>query len=157
VLASPAVAGPAHLISFSLDGRPCAIDAAAVIEILAAVAIRPLPGQPAYVAGVIDLRGTIVPVVDLHVRFGSRPRPLELSDRFIVVHAGDRIVTLWVDEVADLIDAAELIVSPSSGLMAGDRSLAGIATSPAGVLTIHDVAAFVEQCEADAVFAAVGA
>jgi purine-binding chemotaxis protein CheW len=157
VPAQPASAGLARLVSFFLDGRPCAVDADAVIEILAAVTIRPLPGQPAYVAGAIYLRGTIVPVVDLRVRFGGRTRPLELSDRFIVVRAGRRIATLWVDDVAELIDAAQLAVRPSGGLMAGDASLAGVATSAAGLLTIHDVATFIAECETDAVFAAAGA
>ena len=47
---------PGQMLFFRLDGRRCAIAAPAVVEILAAVATSPLPGQPGYIAGVIDLR-----------------------------------------------------------------------------------------------------
>jgi len=73
--APPTYSGPAEFVQFRLDGRPCALAAAAVTEVLAAVSVRPLPHQPGYVAGVIDLRGTIVPVLDLRVRFGGTSRP----------------------------------------------------------------------------------
>jgi purine-binding chemotaxis protein CheW len=149
--------GPASVVIFRLDGARCAIDAAAVVEVLAAVAIRPLPGQPAYVAGALDLRGTIVPVLDLRVRFGGSARPMALSDRLIVARAGERVVALWVDAVDEFAEAATGAWHASGGLIAGDRSLAGVAATDQGLVTIHDVAAFVAQCESDAVFAAVRA
>jgi purine-binding chemotaxis protein CheW len=152
----PARTGPVHAVLFRVDSRRCALDARSVEEILAAVAVRPLPGQPRYVAGVIDLRGTIVPVLDLRVRFGGTARPMELDDRLIVTHAHGRRLAIWVDAVDDFIPAGSAFV-PAGGLVTGDVSLAGVASTPDGLTTIHNVAAFVAQCEADAVFATVSA
>jgi purine-binding chemotaxis protein CheW len=149
--------GPADFVFFQLDGRRCAIGAAAVVEVLAAVAIRPLPGQPAYVAGIIDLRGAVVPVLDLRVRFGGAARLMELSDRLIVVRTGERVAACWVDQVDDLGGAASVTSSAGEPLIAGDRSLAGVAATADGLVTIHDAGAFIAQCEADAVFAAAAA
>ena len=155
----PAVAGPSHgsqavrnLVLFRLDGRRCAVADFSVVEILAAVATRPLPRQPEYIAGVFDLRGTIVPVLDLRVRFGLPPRLMELSDHLIVVRAAGRLLALWVDAVEGFSPCAAGDWSNAGGLVVGDRSLAGVATLPDGLATIHDVDAFVAQCEADAVF-----
>ena len=152
---APPVA-PASVVVFTLAGRRHAIAAPAVVEILAAVATDPLPRQPDYIAGVIDLRGTIVPVLDLRVRFGLPARPMELTDHLIVVRAGDRLLALWVDEVAAFGPCDDAGWSAAGGLVVGDRSLAGVAATVDGLATIHDVAAFVAQCEADAVFEAAG-
>jgi purine-binding chemotaxis protein CheW len=144
--------GAERVLVFRLEGRRCAIAAPAVIEILAAVATNPLPGQPRYIAGVIDLRGTIVPVLDLRVRFGFPARPMELSDQFIVTRARERLLALWIDGVEDFAAADSSPWIDAGGLVAGDRSLAGVASLADGVATIHDVDAFIAQCEADAVY-----
>jgi purine-binding chemotaxis protein CheW len=160
---SPAVAGSgveglgASLLVFRLDGQYCAISAAAVSEILAAVAVSPLPRQPDYIAGVIDLRGNVVPVLDLRVRFGRPGRLPELTDQFVVIRARGRFLALWVDEVTAFAAAGATAWSNAGGLITGDRSLAGVTATDGGLATIHDVEAFVAQCEADAVFLDGGA
>jgi purine-binding chemotaxis protein CheW len=161
-MVQPAVAGEqfertASLLLFRLDGRTCAIATSCVVEVLAAVAVRPLPGQPGYIAGVIDVRGEIVPVLDLRVRFGGTARPMELSDRFIIVRARGRLLVLWVDDVEALTPSDGLPWSAAEGLVTGDSSLAGVTSTVDGPASIHDIDAFVEQCEADAVYASAGA
>ncbi len=148
---------PASIALFRLADRACAVDAAVVVEILAAVAVTPLPRQPAYIAGVVDLRGAIVPVLDLRVRFGLPARPMELSDRLIVIRATGRLLMLWVDDVEAFAPVDRATWSSSGGLVSGDSSLAGVVSGSDGVTTIYDVDAFVAQCEADAVFEAVPA
>jgi purine-binding chemotaxis protein CheW len=148
---------PSSIALFRLAGRPCAVAASNVVEILAAVAVTPIPRQPAYIAGVVDLRGTIVPVLDLRVRFGMPARPMELSDRLIVIRAAERLLMLWVDDVEAFAPVDRSTWSSAGGLVTGDRSLAGVVSGGDGVTTIYDVDAFVAQCEADAVFEAVPA
>src|SRR6202044_2167377 len=99
VAPSPQGADAAGLLLFRLDAQRCAIAASAVVEILSAVATSPLPRQPTYIAGMIDVRGSVMPVLDLRVRFGRAGRPLELADQFIVVRARARLFALWVDHV----------------------------------------------------------
>jgi purine-binding chemotaxis protein CheW len=127
------------------------------VEILAAVATSPFPGQPDYVAGAIDVRGTVMPVLDLCIRFGGTRRALELTDQFVVVRARQRLLALWIDEVEAFATGDALARRAAGGLIAGDRSLAGVAATAGGLATIHDLDAFVEQCETDAVFEAAGA
>jgi chemotaxis signal transduction protein len=79
---------------------------------------------------------------------------MELDDRLIVTRARGRTLAIWVDAVDDLIPAGSAFV-PAGGLVTGDASLAGVVSTPDGLTTIHNVDAFVAQCEADAVFAAV--
>jgi purine-binding chemotaxis protein CheW len=148
---------PSSIALFRLANRRCAIAESAVVEILAAVAVTPLPRQPAYIAGVVDLRGTIVPVLDLRVRFGLPARPMELSDRLIVIRALGRLLMLWVDDVEAFAPVDRSTWTRAGGLVTGDRSLAGVVSGGEGVTTIYDVDAFVAQCEADAVFDAVPA
>jgi purine-binding chemotaxis protein CheW len=151
---APEPQAPPNLLQFRLEGRRCGVDASAVVEILAAVATTPLPHQADYIAGIIDLRGAIIPVLDLRARFGIPSRPMELSDQLIVVRAHTRVLALWVDAVETLGACDAAAWSPTGGLIIGDRSLAGVVSGADGIAIIHDVGEFVAQCEADAVFEA---
>jgi purine-binding chemotaxis protein CheW len=139
---------------FRLDELRCGLDAAAVLEILPALAVRPLPGSPPFVAGAIDVRGAIVPVLDLRVRFGRPPRAMALSDRLILARAHQRTLAIWVDEVEGLFPHDPDTVAPV-GLVVGDRSIVGVATTGAGLCTIHDLDGFISGCESDALAHAV--
>lgn len=149
---SPQRADTAGLLLFRLDNQRCATAAPAVVEILSAVAPSPLPRQPNYIAGMIDVRGTVMPVLDLRVRLGRAARPLELADQFIVVRACERLLALWVDQVEAFAASDAVAFSPAAGLIVRDRSLAGVASVADGLASIYDLDAFVAECEADAVF-----
>jgi purine-binding chemotaxis protein CheW len=142
--------GAALIVVFRVDGLRCGVPADAVREILPALAVRPLPGQPAFIAGTIDVRGTPVPVLDLRVRFGRPARPMQLSDRLIVARAHDRPLALWVDDVEEITACAAADWAATGGLVVGDRSLAGVAATAGGLTAIHDLDGFVSACEADA-------
>lgn len=144
---------PTDQLIFRVAGLSCGMDGSAVVEILPALAVRPLPGQPPFVAGAIDVRGTTLPVLDLRVRFGRPPRPMELSDKLIVARAHGRTVAVWVDAVDGLVASDGGSWTPAGGMVVGDRSLAGVVRTPDGLCAIHDVDAFMSACEADALAA----
>jgi purine-binding chemotaxis protein CheW len=160
VSASPPVALSEHgadaagLLLFRVDGQRCAIAAPAIVEILSAVATSPLPRQPGYIAGMIDVRGAVMPVLDLRVRLGRAARPIELADQFIVVCARERLLALWIDEVETFAAGDAVALSSAGNLIVSDRSLAGVASFADGLAGIYDLDAFVAECEADAVFEA---
>jgi purine-binding chemotaxis protein CheW len=139
---------------FRVDGLHCGMDRTAVVEILPALAVRPLPGQPPFVAGAIDLRGTLLPVLDLRVRFGRPPRPMELSDKLIVARFRDRTLAVWVDAVEGLVPS-DGRWAPAVGLLTGDRSVVGVVRTADGACAIHDPDAFLGACESDALTAAL--
>src|SRR5690349_17227132 len=80
--------GPIQLqvLVFELADRACAFALEDVREVVRAVAIQPLPKAPAIVEGVINLRGALVPVLDIAARFDLTTDPLSASDQFIVLH-----------------------------------------------------------------------
>lgn len=143
------------ILVFRVDGLRCGIDAAAVIEILPALALRPLAGQPEFVAGAMDLRGSAIPVLDLRVRLGGPYQAMRLSDRFVVARAQGRPIALWVDDVEEIVPAGTVTWTDAGGLIVGDRSLVGIARTDDGLLAFHDLDGFISACEADALAEAV--
>lgn len=141
------------VVVFELDEARSAIDAAAVIEIVRAVAIRPLPAQPDFIAGVIDLRGSVVPVLDVRTRLGFPAKDVNLTDNFIIAKVRSRTVALWVGRMIDLLAHSADAIAERGGLLVGDRTLRGVARIGQGLVVIHDVDEFLTQAEDDALAA----
>jgi purine-binding chemotaxis protein CheW len=118
-----------------------------VVEVLRAVTIQPLPRAPAIVEGVINLRGAIVPVLDVRARFGQPARSIAASHHFIVV-AGERRVAIRVDRCTAIASLNVLRREDAADLPAGVSHVAGFALIPSGVLVVHDLRAFLSQTEA---------
>lgn len=74
-----------QLLTFSIAGEPCAIEARLVTEVLPLVPARPLPQVPDYVLGIFTYRGDLVPLVDLSRRMTASPPRERLSTRVIVI------------------------------------------------------------------------
>ncbi len=74
-----------------------------VIEIINVQAITKVPGTPPYVRGVINLRGGIMPLVDMRLKFGQPEREYDDQTNFIIAQLGDMQVALSVDRVSNVI------------------------------------------------------
>jgi purine-binding chemotaxis protein CheW len=151
----PAVTTAVETLLFEVSGGRFAIPMCDVIEVVRAVAIRTLPVGPAIMLGIIDVRGEIVPVLDVRVRFGSPTKPLELSDQFIIAQAGPRRVALHVDVALGLEALTVLAVEDATNLPAVLQHVSGVAATAEGLVLIHDLRAFLTQAEARALDAAV--
>ncbi len=138
-----------RLLRFSLDNQLFGLSAATVAEIVRAVAITPLPRSPGVVEGIIDVRGTIVPVFDLRQRFGYPERPLSPDDQFVIVTTSARQAALHVDRVIDLVEMDDASVADPSAVVTGVPHVAGIAQLPDGMVLIHDAETFLSAAEAD--------
>jgi purine-binding chemotaxis protein CheW len=134
-----------------LDDLRGAIATQPVVEILRAVAYRPIAGQPPFVPGVIDLRGTVIPLMDMRARFGLRTHALSPEHYFIVVTTHGRPVALWVDRILGIVTFDPNALVASEGLIVGARSFAGILRTNDGLVVVHDPQAFVSESELDAV------
>lgn len=127
-----------------------ALAASAVREILRAVLIAPLPGAPSIVEGTIDVRGAVVPVIDLAGRLGLAGRPvLSPDEHLVVLEAGGHRVAVRVDEAEELLDVDERAIARSEGMIAAARTVAGVVRLEDGTVTMHDPAAFLTQAERD--------
>jgi purine-binding chemotaxis protein CheW len=88
-----------------------------VREIVPLPEIIPLEETPAYVVGVANLRGQIVPVIDLNLRFGHAPQPYRLEDCIVVLELGEIVIGILVNEVRNVrdVEPAERLPLPSYG------------------------------------------
>jgi purine-binding chemotaxis protein CheW len=147
------------LLTFELDGRRCALPAEAVLEVHRVVAIAPLAGAPRIVEGVVDLRGRLVPVLDVRAKLGLPPSPLALSNHLIFARllrdgGGERTVALRVERALAVVRVPpELIEDPRP--IAGPVLAAGVAKLADGLVVIHDLRAFLSLEEALQVDAAL--
>jgi purine-binding chemotaxis protein CheW len=110
--------------------------------------ITPLPNAPDVIEGVVNVRGRILPVLNVRARFRLPPRPLDPSDHFIVASAGPRGVILHVDGATHLalVDAAS--VQPPETLGPSATYVAGVAKLEDGLVLIHDLTTFLSAAEA---------
>jgi purine-binding chemotaxis protein CheW len=146
---------PVQLLTFELAGRRFALAAGLVREVTRTVALASLPKAPPIVEGVINFRGTLVPVLDVRHRFGLPFRPLTLDQHLIIARTNRRLVALRVDRVLDLVVVDEDAIEAAAGVTPGVEYVAGIAKVADGLLVIHDLEAFLSFDEAREVDAAV--
>lgn len=90
-------------VTFRLGEEEYAVDVAQVQEIVRLVSITPVPRSPDHVEGVINLRGRIVPVVDLALRLGLPKRERTSASRIVITQVGDRTVGMLVDAVSEVL------------------------------------------------------
>ena len=99
---------PLELISFRIEDQEFCLDIMAVREIRGWTAATPLPHSPSYVRGVINLRGAVVPVIDLHARFGRPAVPPGKKTCIVIfdsLREGERTeLGLVVDAVSEVVD-----------------------------------------------------
>lgn len=110
--------GNQSLLVFSLQGLLMAVDVFAVREILWLMEITPLEETPPYMTGVINLRGKIIPVIDLNLRFGHAPQRYHLTDSVMVVGIDEVPIGLIVNDVREVINisAEDVEASPLAHL-----------------------------------------
>jgi purine-binding chemotaxis protein CheW len=138
-----------EVLTFEVGGQRYALPLADVRELVRAVALTPLPQAPAIVEGVINLRGTIVPVLDIRSRFRLPPRAIEPSDHLLVAWNGERLVALRVDRALELLRLDATTVADAEGVLPGVGYLAQVARCPDGLVLIHDLRTFLSRSESD--------
>lgn len=134
-----------QVLTFLLDGEEYGVDILRVQEIKGWDRVTPIPNTVECVRGVINLRGTVVPIIDLRLRFAKAAIEYSKTTVIIVlkVHAprGERIVGLIVDAVSDVysIAAHQLRPAPELGGGAESRFVKGLATVSEKLVILLDI------------------
>ncbi len=102
-----------ELISFRIGEQEFCVDIMAVREIRGWTPATPLPQAPSYVRGVINLRGAVLPIVDLSARLGLGATEPSVRNVIIVVRIGQRLVGLLVDAVSEVLTATAEMIQPT--------------------------------------------
>jgi purine-binding chemotaxis protein CheW len=134
-------ATPIQFISFAIGADQYGVDIMAVREIKGWTEITHLPRQPDYVRGVLNLRGVIVPIIDLRCRFGqglTQATPLHIV---IIVQIAAKPVGLLADRVLDIVSLDEAQIQPVPRIAQASRVefLSGLATVEGAMIALIDL------------------
>ena len=112
-----------QLVGFTLGEEDFGVDILSVQEINRVTEITKIPSTPDFVEGVINLRGNVIPVIDLRKRLGMPEREHDKQTRIIVADVEDRTVGLVVDAVSEVIRMDANLVEPPPEIIlgAGDK------------------------------------
>lgn len=108
-----------QLVSFMLDDVEYGVDILSVHEILRFPEMTRLPNTPPFIKGVINLRGNVIPVVDMRIRFGFPEGDVTDLTRIIVVETGGKQVGILVDNVYQVVRLPVASIDPPSDLITG--------------------------------------
>ena len=135
----PAPSGARQLVAFLVGGEEYAVDVACVQEIIRYTAPRPVSGARPGVQGLINLRGRLIPVVDLHGMLGAHG-PRGDSAKIVVVEIGDSTVGMEVDDVREVltVDACQCEAAPD-GATTGAGVIDAVAKLEGRLLVIIDL------------------
>ena len=112
-----------QIVAFFLENEEFAVEIGKVREVLKLVRITPLPRSYNYIEGVINLRGDIIPVVDLRKRFGlTTEKKRDDSSRIIIVELDDNDIGLIVDSVTEVIRISQDLIQLPPSNVAGART-----------------------------------
>lgn len=146
--AAPALPGPAgggQYLTFSLQGEIYGLDILRVREIIEYTRPTTVPMMPAFVHGVINLRGNVVPVIDLAQRFGRTPTALHPRTCVVILEVqsveGAVAIGVLVDAVNAVLDleADQIEPAPSFGTGLRQEFIRGMARTEAGFIILLDV------------------
>jgi purine-binding chemotaxis protein CheW len=146
-----------EVVVFEIAQRRFGVPAGDVQGVLRAVLPTPLPGAPAVVEGVVNLRGRVVPQFDLRRRFRLPLRGVEPSDHLIVARAAGRSVLLRVDRVEGLVHLQAAEIEEARGIVPGVEYVSWLARLPQDLVLVHDLATLLSRAEAEALDNALAA
>jgi purine-binding chemotaxis protein CheW len=131
-----------QFISFTIGDEEYGVDIMAIREIKGWTASTELPNTPPFIRGVINLRGAIVPILDLRARFSAARTDASARHVIIVVAVGARVAGILVDAVADIISVSTSDIQPVPQLDQSGAAgfLTGLVTVEGRMVALLDLA-----------------
>lgn len=108
-----------QLVTFKIGDEEFGVDILRVQEIIRMMPITKVPNAPAFVEGVINLRGKVIPIIDMRKRFGMATTEHDGHTRIKVMDLGDQTVGFVVDAVCEVLRIQESTVEPPPPVVAG--------------------------------------
>ncbi len=130
-----------QLVSFRLANEEFAVEILKVQEIMRFQEITQVPQLPDFVEGVINLRGNVIPIIDLRKKFGFEMKEKDALTRIIVVNVQNKIMGLVVDAVEQVLRLSEDQIEPPPdvGISIGSRYLKGVGKLDRALLILLDL------------------
>jgi len=130
-----------QLVTFKIGDEEFGVDILRVQEIIRTMEITKVPRAPVFVEGVINLRGKVIPILDLRKRFGLDARDHDKDTRIIVIEMQAMIVGFVVDSVSEVLRIPSNTVEPPPPVVAGLESeyIRGVGKLPDRLLILLDL------------------
>jgi purine-binding chemotaxis protein CheW len=148
--ARAAVAGSGEYLTFRLGAEEYGIDILRVQEIRSYEAPTRIANAPAFIKGVVNLRGTIVPIVDLRVKLGCAKVEIDSFTVVIVLNVKGRVVGAVVDSVSDVMQLTPEQVKPAPEIASANVDtgyITGIGSVAERMLILVDIEALMTSAE----------
>jgi purine-binding chemotaxis protein CheW len=125
-------------VTYMTNGQEFASDIMDIREIRGWTDTEAMPNTPDYVRGIINLRGTVLPVIDLMAKLGLGKATVSPTNVIIVIDGGSRLTGLLVDSVSDIITLSAVDIHPAPDVSVGgsDTTIDGIAICNDRMVTI---------------------
>ncbi len=111
-----------QLVSFNIGDEEFGVDILKVQEINRMVEVTRVPNAPEYVDGVINLRGKVIPIIDLRRRFGMPRKEKDKNSRIIVVELAGKVLGFVVDAVSEVLRIPGSVTEPPPSIIAGIKA-----------------------------------
>jgi purine-binding chemotaxis protein CheW len=130
-----------QIVVFNLHNQAYGVNIASVLEIIRVETVTRVPGTPPFIEGIINLRGKVVPVMDLGKRFGLSPVEVSNSTRVIIVEAGGVSMGITVDSVSEVLRVQGTGIEPVPSIISGVsvEAFRGIALVGEKMITLLDM------------------
>ena len=136
-----------QIIVFTLDEQLYALPLPAVVKVIHAIEIRHLPKAPEIISGIINVKGQIIPVVDIRKRFRLAAHEIDPDDRLIIADTGKREVAILVDTVTGIRDLAPGQQKQARETLPFAEYLKGVAKIDDELILIYDLEQFLSLDE----------
>jgi purine-binding chemotaxis protein CheW len=138
-----------QMITFTVGAQEYGVDIQSVKEVIRQGEITPLPRAPSFLKGVINLRGDVIPIVDLRERFALQAGTYTESSRVIVVEVGEKSVGMVVDRVSHVIRVPEDRIEDAPAWLGGTRNefVRGVARVDERLVVLLDMTAVLSSDE----------
>lgn len=142
----PVEASQFQLVTFQLGSELYGVDIMDVKEIVKIQSVRPIPNAPYYVEGIINLRGEIIPIIDLHKRF--RIKAMEITEDydedeggFIILNIDGNKIGIIIDRVARVVQVETSSIQEPPQMLTGIGSeyINGVIREETGYLIVLDI------------------
>jgi purine-binding chemotaxis protein CheW len=111
-----------QLVSFKIGGEEFGVDILQVQEINRMLDVTRVPNAPEYIDGVINLRGKVIPIINLRRRFGMERKERDKNTRIVVVELTGKVVGFVVDAVHEVLRVPRSVTEPPPTLIGGVKA-----------------------------------
>ncbi|MBI5034475.1 MAG: purine-binding chemotaxis protein CheW [Chloroflexi bacterium] len=101
-----------QLLTFKLDDQEYALDIYNVVQVVRMVALTRPPKAPDYMEGMFNLRGKVIPVINVRMRYGLPGKPHDLDTQLLIAKAGGKMLAITVDVVSEVLTLSTDTIEP---------------------------------------------